>query len=60
LGQIMQVCTIDVGSWLVHLLTTCKVAVDHDGNIFQWGSGYGREQPQLTLQHGDIVQVAAR
>ncbi|KAM3579393.1 hypothetical protein VKS41_008251 [Umbelopsis sp. WA50703] len=35
------------------------VAVDHDGNIFQWGSGYGREQPQLTLQHGDIVQVAA-
>jgi len=36
------------------------VAVDHNGNLFQWGVGYSEdEQPQLTLAHGNIVQVTA-
>ncbi|KAF9941231.1 hypothetical protein BGZ65_004476 [Modicella reniformis] len=34
-------------------------AVDEDGNVYQWGSGYNSDphEPGLTLRNRDIVQV---
>ncbi|KAG0313345.1 hypothetical protein BGZ99_008955 [Dissophora globulifera] len=35
-------------------------AVDEEGNVYQWGSGYnsGSHQPEVTLRNRDIAQVA--
>ncbi|KAG0213642.1 hypothetical protein BGX33_002795 [Mortierella sp. NVP41] len=34
-------------------------AVDEDGNVYQWGSGYNQQshQPEATLRNRDIAQV---
>ncbi|KAG0249431.1 hypothetical protein BG011_009322 [Mortierella polycephala] len=36
------------------------VAVDEDGNVYQWGAGFNSEahQPEITLRNRDISQIA--
>ncbi|KAF9193653.1 hypothetical protein BGZ51_002601 [Haplosporangium sp. Z 767] len=36
------------------------VAVDEDGNVYQWGTGFNSEahQPEITLRNRDIAQIA--